>query len=66
MDALTDLWAQYSGFLLEDSTLIPGILGTLAAVLILGYFGLPFFLWGAVALVALAGFGAPLWFRSSS
>jgi acyl-CoA dehydrogenase len=61
MDALTDLWAQYSGFLLEDSTLIPGILGTLAAVLILGYFGLPFFLWGAVALVALAGFGAPLW-----
>lgn len=61
MEALTELWAQNSGFLLEDSILIPGLLGLVAAVLILGYFGLPFIFWVALMLVAIAGFGGPLW-----
>lgn len=60
MDEFNNLWSQYSGFLLDDAVFWPAVAGTVAVLLTLGYFGLPFFLWVAVGLVALAGFGAPL------
>lgn len=60
MDELSQIYAQFSGFLLNAEGLIPCVLGTLAVFLTLGYFGLPFLLWVVAALVALVGFGAPL------
>ncbi len=61
MDQFNTMWAQYSGFLLDDSLFWPSIAALAAVVLTLGYFGLPLILWTAAILVALVGFGAPLW-----
>lgn len=57
MEALTSM----SGFLLADSILLPAVIACCAAVLCAGYFGLPFFVWVAVGLIALTGFAAPVW-----
>jgi len=61
VDGLAALWSQSSGFLLHDPVLIPAIVVTALAFLLTGYFGLPFAVWAGLGVVALAGFGAPLW-----
>jgi acyl-CoA dehydrogenase len=53
--------SQFTGFLLPDAVFWPSLAGTFAALLILAYFGLPLVCWTVLGLVALAGFGAPLW-----
>ncbi|MCB0393389.1 MAG: acyl-CoA dehydrogenase [Bdellovibrionales bacterium] len=51
---------QWSGmFLNENMTWY--VLGTVVAVLACGYLGVTLWLWSALALVALVGFGAPVW-----
>ncbi len=61
MDSLLELWSQISGFFLADGVFIWAVVGTAAALLLTGYFGLPFIVWVGLTLVALAGFAAPLW-----
>ncbi len=58
MDSLNAFWSQYSGFLINEPY---SLLGAAAVLLILGYFGLPFFLWAIAIEAAILGFGAPLW-----
>lgn len=48
------------GFFLTDDLMGPAIAGTALAFLIAGYWGLPFFVWVALGLIALVGFGAPM------
>lgn len=50
-----------NGFLLTEQAFAPGIAGVALAFLLAGYFGWPLFLWTALALVAMVGFGAPMW-----
>src|SRR5258708_36633493 len=57
---LSSFWTQNSGMLLQGTLIGPSIAGAVAALLVLGYFGLPFFLWSAAIAAALFGFGAPL------
>jgi acyl-CoA dehydrogenase len=49
------------GFFLTDELMGPAIGGLVLAFVVSGYFGFPFFVWVALGLVALIGFGAPLW-----
>lgn len=58
MDAL---WSQVSGFFLTDSIFVPAVIGTIFAAGVTAYFGLPFLVWTVLGLIALIGFGAPIW-----
>lgn len=49
------------GLFLEQGYQLWAVLGSAALVLILGYFGAPFWLWALGVLGALYGFGAPCW-----
>lgn len=61
MDELIHLWTDFSGFLLNDPLWPWSIAITALALITTGYFGLPLIVWTVLALVALAGFAAPLW-----
>jgi len=49
------------GLFLQQDCQLWASLGSVALVLILGYFGAPFWLWALGVLGILVGFGAPLW-----
>lgn len=48
------------GLFLESDYQLASVLGTAALVVLLGYFGAPFWLWALAIVVGLIGFGAPL------
>ncbi|HIL57401.1 MAG TPA: hypothetical protein EYG39_05780, partial [Rhodothermales bacterium] len=57
MDALSTL----HGALAEFTPAWAAALGVLLVLFALGFTGAPLWLWAAMGLVALIGFGAPVW-----
>jgi acyl-CoA dehydrogenase len=54
-------WDQFSGFLLSDTYCAAAAAVLALAFLGAAYFGLPFLVWAVLGVVALVGYGAPLW-----
>ena len=52
---------NYYGLFLQDGWTALAVLGTIVVLLAVGFVGSPLIVWAIVGLVALAGFGAPIW-----
>lgn len=53
------------GFLNSDAAFLPAVIGFPIAFVLLAYFGLPLIAWTVLGLVALVGFGAPMWLTAA-